>query len=319
MKWLFLVHQVQTPNSRERVKVWRSTKKVGAILYRNSVYVLPYSKERVEDFHWLSQRIRDSQGEASVFVSESTDSDENGRLQALFNNARESDYKILLVAADSLRSRIERSSGGKQHAASTERSIAKEFASLEMTLQETEKTDFFNHPMKGKVKLMLDRIKRQLLQDDGGQSPADMPALHDRKKFQGKVWATREHIHIDRLCSAWLIKKFIDPKAKFVFAPESKIPPKAIPFDIFGAEFSHHGDDCTFETLLKSFRISDKALGSMAQIVHDIDMKDGKFARSEAPGIDAIVRALSDSMANDHKTLDVGSILLDSLYEGLQN
>jgi len=137
--------------------------------------------------------------------------------------------------------------------------------------------------------------------------------------FQGKTWTTRKNIHIDRLCSAWLIRKFIDPKAKFVFASESRLPKNAIPFDVFGVEFSHHGEDCTFETLLKSFRIKDKVLDSLAHIVHDIDMKDHKFGRPEAAGLDMVVRSLSDSLKNDHKVLDVGSVMLDALYSRLAN
>ena len=319
MKWLFLVHQVQTPNSRERVKVWRSTKKVGAILYRNSVYVLPYDKERLEDFHWLSQTIRDSQGEASVFISESTDADENGKLQMLFATARESEYKVILEAAGKLRLKLESSARGKPFSPEALQSFSRELTSLEKTTSEIEKTDFFNNSIRQKVKGMLEGIRKTLRLSDGGKHSSSKLIRHDRNNFQGKVWATREHIHIDRLCSAWLIRKFIDPRAKFVFAPESKLPRNAIPFDVFGADFSHRGEDCTFETLLKSFRITDKALGSMGEIVHDIDMKDGKFARNEAAGIDAVVRALSDSMANDHKTLEVGSVILDSLYERLKN
>src|SRR5881628_3804503 len=108
MKWLFLVHQVQTPNSRERVKIWRMTRKVGAILYRNSVYVLPYSKERLEDFQWLCQQIRDSKGEASVFVTEARDVAEDRTLRALFVRDSDEEYAALLSKAERLLERIGR-------------------------------------------------------------------------------------------------------------------------------------------------------------------------------------------------------------------
>ena len=100
-----------------------------------------------------------------------------------------------------------------------------------------------------------------------------------------------------------------------MFGPEGKLPKDAIQFDVFGQEFSHHGDDCTFETLLKAFRIDDKALGVLAQIVHDIDMKDGKFGRMESSGLDAIVCSLSDSLNDDSKTVEIGSVILDALYK----
>src|ERR1051325_5467903 len=283
MRWLFLVHQVRTPNSRERVRVWRLTRKAGALLYRNSVYVLPYGKERLEDFQWLCQQIRDSLGEASVFVSESTDERENQALLGLFRKARESDFNRLIDSAGKLSSRIRGAGEEQRLPGETLKSLAKEAAELEESFLETEKIDFFRHPLKRKAKTAVDG-------------------------------ATRKQIQIDRLCSAWLIRRFIDPKAKFIFAQESAMPAHAIPFDVFGAEFSHHGEECTFETLLRSFRIKEKALDSLAQIVHDIDMKDGKFNRPEAAGLDLVVRSLSDAIGDDHEVLRLGSVILDSLY-----
>jgi hypothetical protein len=314
MQWLFLVHQVRTPNSRERVRVWRLTKKAGALLYRNSVYVLPYGKERLEDFQWLCQQIRDSLGEASVFVSESTDDRENQTLLGLFKKARETDYHQLIDSSEKLFSRIR--GAGEEHRLSKDalKSLGKEATELEQSLLETEKIDFFGHPLRRKARSAVEGARKEL--ESALPSAADGTRLTPaaRKAFRGRTWATRKNIHIDRLCSAWLIRRFIDPKAKFIFAHETAIPAHAIPFDVFGAEFSHHGEDCTFETLLRSFRISDKPLDSIAQIVHDIDMKDGKFNRPEAAGLDAVVRSLSDSMRDDHEVLRLGSVILDALY-----
>ena len=314
MKWLFLVHHIQTPNSRERVKVWRLTKKVGAVLYRNSVYVLPYSKERLEDFHWLCQQIRDSQGEASVFVSESTDLAENQTLLVLFNKTRESEYDTLMQAAEKVVIRIRRSRNEKRFSQEMLKGFSKEISDLEATFLEIEKNDFFSLPLKKKVRTMIERTRKELEVSGTVSAAPSQLKYHDRKMFHAKTWMTRENIHIDRLCSAWLVRKFIDPKAKFVFAPETYLPKNAIPFDIFGVEFSHHGEDCTFETLLKAFRIKDKALASIAQIVHDIDMKDNKFGRPEANGVDAVVRSLSDSLRDDQKVLEIGSSILNALY-----
>jgi hypothetical protein len=319
MQWLFLVHQVRTPNSRERVRVWRLTKKAGALLYRNSVYVLPYGKERLEDFQWLCQQIRDSLGEASVFISESTDERESQALLGLFKKARESDYNLLIDSAEKLSARIRGAGEEKRLPGDALKSLAKEVADLEEAFLETERIDFFGHPLKKKAKSAMEGARKEL--DSAVPSGLSGAPLKPgaRKSYRGKTWATRKQIHIDRLCSAWLIRRFIDPKAKFVFAPESALPGNAIPFDVFGAEFSHHGEDCTFETLLKSFRIKDRALDSLAQIVHDIDMKDGKFSRPEAAGLDAVVRSLSDSIRDDHKVLRLGSEILDALYSRFAN
>ena len=313
MKWLFLVHQIQTRNSRERVKIWRLTKKVGAILYRNSVYVLPYSKERLEDFQWLCQQIRDSQGEASVFFSESADEREDQILRALFDRARESEYTLLLEEVEKVSTRIHRAKAEKRLSEPLRKMLAKELARLAKTYSELQKIDFFEIPLRKKVKTMLDHATKELASSDAGTS-SPPPKHHNKKAFQGKIWATRKNIHIDRLCSAWLIKNFIDPKAKFVFASESSLPQNAIPFDVLGVEFSHHGEDCTFETLLKSFQIRDSALALIAQIVHDIDLKDQKFGRPEAAGLGTVVRALSNSLKDDHRVLEFGLRILDALY-----
>src|SRR6185295_17180188 len=136
-----------------------------------------------------------------------------------------------------------------------------------------------------KLQQILFEILKWLSADVEISKPAPIQ-LRSTKDYQKKTWTTREGIHIDRLCSAWLIRRFIDRSAKFVFAPEKKLPANAIPFDVFGAEFSHHGEDCTFETLMKAFRIQDRALQNIAEIIHDIDLKDHKFGRVEASGLD---------------------------------
>jgi hypothetical protein len=314
MKWLFLVHQIRTPRSRERVKIWRLTKKAGAVLYRNSVYVLPFAKERLEDFQWLCQQIREASGEASVFVSESNGEKENRELRELFNRAREEEYANVLVAAEHLLERIQGLQAQQRLSKSVINRLTKETKPLGDLLADIQRVDFFGAPSRKKANNALHRLKSQLAAFEPPAEPVMPRKRYARKNFQGKIWTTRSHIHIDRLCSAWLIRRFIDPKARFVFAPETKLPKDAIPFDVLGAEFSHHGENCTFETLLQAFQLRDKALASLAEIVHDIDMKDQKFNRPEAAGLDAVVRALADALKDDHKVLEDGGGILDALY-----
>jgi hypothetical protein len=315
MKWLFLVHQVQTPNSRERVRVWRLTKKVGTILYRNSVYVLPYSKERLEDFHWLCQQIRDSKGEASVFVSETGDASEDRALKGLFTAASEKEYGELEKQIQRFDIRCKQVHEGPTLSTSQVKSLEKGLRQLEETFEEIRCVDFFRHPSAGRIETRLKDLRLSVAKAQPRKESPQRIAHHSRSEFRGKTWATRAHIHIDRLCSAWMIKRFVDPKARFVFVPEERLPKNAILFDVFGAEFTHRGDRCTFETLLESFRLKDKALLSMAELVHEIDLKDQKFHRPESFGFDLIVRAISDSLRNDQKTLDLGSQILDALYQ----
>lgn len=313
MKWLFLVHQVHTPNSRERVKVWRLIKKTGAVLHRNSVYVLPYSKERLEDFQWVSQQIRDSKGEASVYVSQAQDKDEDRRLRTLFETARKEEYAALLSSAQRLLVRILSAKKEKRITQSLMRSFSKELDALLEVLEQVKRVDFFS----GRVPATLSQIFKELRKHVSTSETvsAAYPQRCDRKDFQNKVWTTREHIHIDRLCSAWLILRFIDRRARFVFAPENALPKDAIAFDVLGAQFSHHGENCTFETLARSFQIQDPAVRIIGEIIHDVDLRDHKFGRPEGPGLDVLIRALSSSAGSDHEVLKNGSFLLDAMYK----
>jgi len=319
MKWLFLVHQIQTPRSRERVKIWRLTKKAGAVLYRNSVYVLPYGKERLEDFQWLCQQIKDATGEAAVFVSESNDEKENRVLRDLFKRTGEEEYVKLIADAEQLSARIQNLKEQQRLSKPLLKRLIKEAKPLGDLLAEIQRVDFFGAPSGKKASNALEQLRSQLAAFEPPPESLTPLKRYARKNFQGKIWTTRAHIHIDRLGSAWLIRRFIDPKAKFVFAPETKLPKGAIPFDVLGAEFSHRGEDCTFETLLQAFQLRDKALAIIAKIVHDIDMKDQKFSRPEAAGLDTVVRALAEALKDDHKILETGSSILDALYVYFSN
>lgn len=313
MKWLFLVHQVQTKNSRERVKIWRLTKRIGTVLYRNSVYVLPFSSERYEDFQWLSQQIRDSKGEASVFVTESNDKKENETLINLFNSERQKDYEQLLSKAKEAFRKLE-SINLKKDIIDDVKSKTRGTTQIINEFNELKKIDFFNSSKGKDVKSLMEKLKQKLYGIVGETTSVKNRPHYSIQEFQNKVWTTRAHIHIDRVASSWLIKRFIDKEATFVFADENSFPEGAIQFDTFGAEFGHHGDNCTFETLLKIFRIRDKALVQIAEIVHDMDLKDNKYQRSEVAGIDTAIQSLSNYLNDDEKTFEFSSTLFDSLY-----
>lgn len=202
----------------------------------------------------------------------------------------------------------------KRLTSSVLRAFEKEAAQLMESVQEILRIDFFSTSPPGEVQEIVERIKKGL----EGATPAAgaaLPGHYRREQFRNKVWATRKNIHIDRICSAWLIRRFIDPAARFVFAAENNLPKDAIVFDVFGAEFSHHGEDCTFETLVKCFSLSEKGVKAIGEIIHDIDLKDHKFGRLEAAGVDAVIRALAGSVHDDHKLLDAGSVILDALFE----
>jgi hypothetical protein len=135
---------------------------------------------------------------------------------------------------------------------------------------------------------------------------------------RGSTWVTRPRPHIDRIASAWLIKRFCDSEAVFAFADAADAARKGIPFDVLGAEFGHHGEDCTFETLVKRFGLKDRRVKLVAEIVHEADLRDGKFTRNESSGVDLTIRALAEATADDHELLAQGMAIFDGLYAVLK-
>ncbi len=309
MRWLFLLHQAPSSASRERVKTWRSLKRLGTLHYRNSVYVLPHSAERLEDFQWMCQQINDAGGNASVFVAEAENKEENQTLVRLFQEQVKEDYDEIRATVITLQARVNLASDDDHKIRAA---FVKEANALSKRFQELEKIDFFAAPEGDSLRAALTALHASFTADRKALStlPRRSP-----KEYQRRTWATREHIHIDRAASAWLIKRFIDRKATFVFAPVSGLPADVIPFDTVGAEFGHHSDFCTFETLLEVFFLRDAGLNRLAEIIHDIDLKDGKFKAAEAVGVDAAIRALSATLANDHATLAAASPIFDAFYQ----
>ena len=133
----------------------------------------------------------------------------------------------------------------------------------------------------------------------------------------GRTWVTRRDVHVDRIASAWLIRRFIDRKARFRFVPARgwKQRRGELRFDMSDAEYTHAGEDCTFETLVKRFALRDEALIAIGEIVHDIDLKDGKFGRAEAPGIASLIAGIAQRHREDEVRLLHGSEVFESLYE----
>lgn len=128
-------------------------------------------------------------------------------------------------------------------------------------------------------------------------------------------WATRAGVHIDRAACAWLIRRFVDPAAEFVFVTgPDDVPDDATPFDMRGVDLAHHGGDCTFETILRRYELDDPVLWRIAEIVHEADLDDGRFDAPEAPGLDTVLRGLSMT-GSDDQTLAVSDAVFAGLYE----
>jgi hypothetical protein len=295
------------------VRTWRRLRALGAVALKSSVYLLPASPEHYEQFQWLAQEAQRAGGEATLLQVERVENLAADELVRLFQTARERDYQAVTAAyrrfLRGLESRTRRVAGAQR--------VADEAARLARELQRVRAIDVFGAPTRAEAERLRDALAQRLvprLAPVGGTVQAGVTLAG----LRGRRWVTRSRPHIDRIASAWLIKRFVDPEAEFVFTPPESFPADAIPFDAVGAELGHQGEDCTFETILGRAGLDDSRLRDLAEIVHEADLRDGKFPRVEAVGIDLAVRGLLAALPDDQAVLAHGLTLFDGLYRTLE-
>jgi hypothetical protein len=299
--WLLLLFSLPTNRNTERVAVWRRLKKMGAVQIKTSTYLLPDQPAQYEQFQWLAQQIRDYGGDCTLVRAQEIEGLTQGKIVAIFNDSRTKDYSELRKALQSFIRR--RNKMDAEEAAS-------ELERLTRRFREIRGVDFFDSARGHDIAMLLRRAE--------GRSRVRQLATLDPRQYQGKTWLTRPRPEIDRVGSAWLISKFIDRKPKFVFAATADAVPNAIPFDMLDAEFSHHGNWCTFETLIRRFAISDKAVSKIGEMIHDADLDDARFQRIEAVGIDRVLKGWAKDGLPDEEILRRGFECFDALYAFLQ-
>jgi hypothetical protein len=296
-QWLLLIHQIPPKPDYFRVKVRRRLQRIGAVALKNSVYILPRTRETIEDFRWLLREIGTEGGDATLCEADFVEGITQREIEALFGADRDAEYTAIIHAAEQL---------GPSEAAT-------ELPRLRRRLEEAQAIDYFGAPARPAAERALARIESQLNQAPaGGGKGVEL--------MRGNTWVTRRDVFIDRIASAWLIRRFIDPEAQFKFVGSKGYQRKAgeVRFDMYEAEYTHEGGRCTFETLLLRAGLRDRALRAIGEIVHDIDCKDEKFARAEAPGVAALLRGLVRSSADDTNRLERGAALFDQLYTSLR-
>lgn len=319
-EWLLLVHLLPQKPTSLRVRAWRKLQKLGAVSVKNSVYVLPFNEKTHEDFQWLKQEIEEAGGEATVFRAGAVEGATDEELIAEFRKARDADYARLAGELDGLTGAIREQKRGGHLSPGRLISYEAELDKLHAELERVVAADFFNAKGRTAAQSAYERCQTFLRASQsrgvrGAKTGVTEGAALDRAHFQGRRWVTRRNLHIDRLASAWLIRQFIDSRARFYFVAEDERVEGGIPFDMFGAEFTHHGEDCTFETLIKRFGLSaDRGLRELGEIVHDIDLKDDKFNRLEAAGLNATLLGLSKLFKDDRKLLQQCHVIFDGLY-----
>ena len=293
--WLLFIFTLPTKRASQRVDAWRKLRRYGALPFKSGGHVLPNTPANRERFEWLGAMIRKAAGSASVMQVHSFDDHSDTRLQQLFLEERSRDYEALIADIRTI-------SRTKQKNAGDLPRIRRRF--LEVTA-----IDFFNNPLRSRVETLLAQAEEY-----GGPEP-----IHETnaktKAFRNRVWVTRPRPGIDRVSSAWLIRTFIDKHAKFVFDEDPARHPDAVAFDMFQAKgFGHRGDDCTFETLCKEFSIRDRHVRTIAQIIHDADLEDEKFGRSEGVGLDRTLIGWAKNGVTDEELLRRGMELIEGLY-----
>ena len=295
-QWAVLIHRLPPKPDYFRVRVRRRLQQLGAVAVKNAVYVLPLSAESIEDFEWLAQEIRRDGGDAIVaetrFVSGITDEE----LIAQFSARAGAAYQDLLGAARD---------GLSLDAPARGQLIGK----LERRLEQIVALDPFLSPDRVPAEAAVAELKKQAELEDTVSRVEAQPAA--------SVWVTRQGVFVDRIASAWLIRRFIDREARFKFvSPMGYHPlPGELRFDMFESEYGHEGDRCTFETLLQRFDLTgDSALQQLAEIVHDLDLRDEKFGRPEAAGMLALLQGLTARYASDSERIEHGRRVFDQLY-----
>lgn len=301
-RWLLLAHQLPATPSNLRVKTWRRLQNLGAIAVKQSIYVLPDSPESREDFEWLRVEIEGSGGEAVVFCANHLDADAETALVEEFRRNRQTAYTELAAELQRVRPNSQDRRG---------QSHLRDVSRFRERFQAIERIDFFGSAGRDRVASLLAALESRRAGQD------ERPAAHggDTAQYKGRLWVTRPRPGVDRMSSAWLIRRFIDPTASFAFVTDAKNAPKdAVPFDMYSTGFGHEGDRCTFETLVVRFGINDRAVARLGEVVHDLDLKDGKYAAPEAVTLGAAIDGLQMACGDDHQLLDQGMILFEAMY-----
>jgi hypothetical protein len=300
--WLLLTFTLPVRRASKRVEVWRKLQRYGTVPLGNSGYLLPNSSGNEERFEWLATAIRKYGGDASVVHVQSIDNLSTAQLIARFTEARSKEYQQLMQE-------IEKFVAVPEYQQGTGR-----LTRLHSRFQEIADVDFFGSPLQK-------RVGEHLANADATRTAKPAPAREkiDPRKYKNRIWVTRPRPGVDRCASAWLIRGYIDPKARFTFAPENQVPAEAVPFDMFHAGgFGHRGDDCSFESLQKDFRVRDAKVKVIGEIVHDADLSDEKFGRKEGLGIDEVLKGWARQGIADVELLERGMQLMEGLYHSLK-
>jgi hypothetical protein len=308
-QWMLLIHQLPAKPAYLRVKIWRRLQALGAVAVKNAVHVLPSSEASQEDFEWLLKEIVDAGGEAVICDAQFIDGLTDADIRELFRAARDADYAEIAEEARTLSAKL---SGTPITESRSD--FKAQFSRLKNRYLQNAGVDFFDANGRQAADGLLRGLERSLADDSAEPGTGD--PVPQTQSLIGRVWVTRIGVHVDRIGCAWLVRRFIDKQARFKFVPpKGYVPePNELRFDMFDAEFTHEGDRCSFEVLITRAGLDDSALSAIAEIVHDIDLKDEKYGREEAAGIKTLINGICADTRDDDERLARGAAIFDHLY-----
>jgi hypothetical protein len=309
-KWLLLIHQIPPKPPYFRVKIWRRLQQVGAVPIKQSVYALPKNDQTLEDFNWLLREIKDGGGDATLCEAAFLNGITDDQVISMFREARKPGYEEIIRDAREVISDL---SDGNQPDSGRVSHADGALVRLRKKMTELVAIDYFGCPERGVAEILLSNIGDILK----GAKSGKRTVAKALKNFADKVWVTRANVFVDRIACAWLIKRFVDEAATFKFVASKKYKPQKdeLRFDMFDAEFTHDGDLCSFEVMVKRLGLDQKLLGPLQEIVHDIDLKDQKFGRPETEGIRTVLAAIVTAHARDEDRIEIAGKLLDDLFQ----
>lgn len=305
-RWLILVHRIPPRPLYLRAKMRQRLVDVGAVAVKNSVYLLPEGADALEDLQWIAQEIVAGGGDAHLFAGDFVDGVANDAAVGQFREARNADYDALAADAHAAMKAARSAAAVAELAAAHTRLVRR--------LEEIRKIDFFDAERRAAAEEALGAIETRLRKD----RKEETRMVKAKPELRGKTWVTRPGVKIDRMASAWFIRRFVDPKARFRFAdPAAPRKDGELRFDMVGGDFTHEEDRCTFETLIGRVGLPDKGVRAIAEIVHDLDLKDGKYGRAETDGVRMMMEGLMARTSDDEERIERALVLLDDLHEAL--
>jgi hypothetical protein len=316
-EWLLIFYSVPSHPVSSRMKIWRKLVRSGAVQLKGAVYVIPATDEHREFFQWLIGEVRSLGGDGAFAKSSAIETMSDAEIRELFISQIGGEYRGLEKVITALEQKVQSIRKGTKLQNSPP--LADQLARITRDFEDIRKRDFFSSTAGDGAYKRLQQLQSGLKGLDK-HDPGEIAPVSSKRaeKYQDRVWMTRKKPFVDRMASAWLIKRFIDPNATFKFIEERELNAGGLgttTFDLRKGEFTHAGDFCTFEVLVKAFSIRNKAVKQIAEIVHDLDVKDEKYGNAGTAGVEEILSGIRKTGKGDLDTLERGMTVFEMLYQ----